>query len=65
MWAVTGRSFRTLLKWTIIANLAGIAILLIGWAADSGVLLTLGFIVLVASLGVRIAAQLGSRRRPS
>ena len=65
MWAVTGRSFRTLLKWTIIANLAGIAILLIGWAADSGVLLTLGFIVLVASLGSGCCPIAGSRRRPS
>lgn len=62
--AMTARSLRTWWKWTIIANLAGIAILVIGWAADSGALLVLGFIVLVASLGVRIAAQLGSRRRP-
>jgi hypothetical protein len=61
---VTGRSLRTWLKWTIIANLAGIAMILIGWATNSGVLLTLGLLVLVASLGVRIAAQLGSRRRP-
>lgn len=61
---MTTRSLQSWLKWTIIANLAGIAILLVGWAANSGALVTLGFIVLVASLGVRIAAQLSSRRRP-
>jgi hypothetical protein len=64
MGAVPARSLRTSLKWTIIANLAGIAALLVGWAANPGVLLTLGFIVLVASLGVRIAAQPDSRRHP-
>jgi hypothetical protein len=62
--AVSAPPLRTWWKWTIVANLAAIAMLLIGWATDSGVLLALGFIVLVSSLGVRIAAQLSSRRRP-
>jgi hypothetical protein len=55
------RSARTWWKWTIIGNLAGIAILLIGWASNSGALVALGFVVLVLSFGVRIEAQLGSR----
>jgi hypothetical protein len=40
------------------------AVLLVGWATNSGAHLDLGFIVVVASLGVRIAVQLSSRRRP-
>ena len=36
------------------ANLLGIAVLLVGWGLGSGVLITVGFLVLVASLGYRI-----------
>ena len=46
-------------------NLAGIAILLIGWATNTSALLSLGLVVLVASLAVRIITQLGARRRRS
>jgi hypothetical protein len=55
-------SYRNMWIRTIIANVVGIAILLIGWGTDSGAVIALGFVVLIISLGVRIAAQLGSRR---
>jgi hypothetical protein len=42
----------------------GHRLLLIGWATNSEAILALGFIALVASLGVRIAAQLGGRKGP-
>jgi hypothetical protein len=59
------RSLRAIWIWTIVANLAGIAILLIGWATNTSALLSLGLVVLVASLAVRINTQLGARRRRS
>jgi hypothetical protein len=49
--------------WTIVANLVGIALLLIGWATSVGQLLVLGLVVLVLSLALRIAVQLRSRRQ--
>jgi hypothetical protein len=55
------RPLRTWWIWTIVANFAGIIILLIGWGTNSSPLLDLGFIVLVVSLGVRVATQLRSR----
>jgi hypothetical protein len=59
------RSYRTGWKWTIVANLVGIAVILVGWGLGSGVLITVGFLVLVASLGYRIVTQVraGSRRK--
>jgi hypothetical protein len=60
------RSYRTMWKRTILANLIGIAVLLVGWGLGSGVLITVGFLVLVASLGYRIVTQVratGSRRK--
>jgi hypothetical protein len=58
------RPYRTMWKRTIVANLVGIAVLLVGWGLDSGLLITVGFLVLVASLGYRIVTQVraGSRR---
>lgn len=55
------RSLRTWWKWTRIANLAGIAVLLIGWATESAPVLYVGFAVLVVSFGARITLQLRSR----
>ena len=43
---------------TIVTNLVGIALLLIGWAMGVGQLLALGLLVLVLSLALRIAVQL-------
>jgi hypothetical protein len=60
------RSYGTMWKRTIVANLVGIAVLLVGWGLGSGVLITVGFLVLVASLGYRIVTQVraaGSRRK--
>jgi predicted cobalt transporter CbtA len=57
------RTLRTWWIWTIVANFVGIAILLIGWGTNSSLVLALGFIVLVVSLGVRVAAQLNARTR--
>ncbi len=54
---------RTWWKWTIIANLTGIAILLTGWATNSSTLIALGFAVLIVSLGVRITVQVSRQRR--
>jgi hypothetical protein len=60
------RSYGTMWKRTIVANLVGIAVLLVGWGLGSGLLITVGFLVLVASLGYRIVTQVratGSRRK--
>jgi hypothetical protein len=60
------RSYGTMWKRTIVANLVGIAVLLVGWGLGSGVLITVGFLVLFASLGYRIVTQVraaGSRRK--
>jgi hypothetical protein len=46
---------------SIIANLVGIAVLLIGWAANSSLVLIVGFGILVLSLGYRITVQVGAR----
>ena len=60
------RSYGRMWKRTIVANLVGIAALLVGWGLGSGLLITVGFLVLVASLGYRIVTQVratGSRRK--
>ena len=63
MAGMAPRSLRTWWIRTIVANFLGIAILLIGWGTNSNILLALGFLILVVSLGVRVAAQLTSSRR--
>jgi hypothetical protein len=62
---VEARTYRTMWKRTIVANLLGIAVLLVGWGFDSGLLITLGFFVLVASLAYRVVTQVraSSRRK--
>jgi hypothetical protein len=60
------RSYGTMWKRAIVANLVGIAVRLVGWGLGSAVLITVGFLVLVASLGYRIVTQVraaGSRRK--
>jgi membrane protein implicated in regulation of membrane protease activity len=52
---------RSMWKRTIIANLVGVAILLTGWATNSELLFFAGCIVLVLSLGHRMATQFAAR----
>ena len=58
---VEARSLRSMWKRTIIANLVGIAVLLLGAALHSGLLAILGFGILVVSVCHRIAAQVKAR----
>jgi len=50
------RRLSTRQRWfrTVLANLGGIALILIGWAADSGPIVLVGFLVLVATFVVRV-----------
>lgn len=57
------RTYQTMWKRTIAANLFAIAILLVGWGLDSGLLITLGFLVLVASLAYKVVTQVRATSR--
>jgi hypothetical protein len=48
-------------KRTVIANFVGIALLLMGWGLNSGLLVMIGFGTLVVSLCYRISAQVRAR----